>query len=96
MITYVPCGNLYTVPVKVTAVVGVPLHSVWLAIAPTVGVGLTVMVKLCAAPMQPLADGVTVIIAAAGVVVVLVAVNDAIFPVPVDARPMLVFVFDQV
>ena len=85
-----------TVPLNVTPVVAVPLHTVWLAIDPTVGVGLTVIVKLCVAPGQPLAVGVTVITAIAGVVVVLVAVNDRILPVPVDARPMLVLVFVQV
>ena len=85
-----------TVPVKVTPVVAEPLHTVWLAIAPTVGVGLTVIVKLWVAPGQPLADGVTTTTAIEGEVVPLVAVNDKIFPVPVEASPTLVLVFVHV
>ena len=56
--------------------------------------GLTVMVKLLAAPGQlvpPLVNvGVTVMVATTGEVVVLMAVNDAILPLPFDAKPMLV------
>ena len=56
--------------------------------------GLTVMVKVMAAPGQlvpPLLNvGVTVMVATTGEVVVLMAVNDAILPLPADASPMLV------
>ena len=55
------------------------------------------MVKLPAAPTQlvpPLVNvGVTVMVAITGAVVVLVAVNDAISPLPADAKPMLVVLF---
>ena len=48
--------QLYTVPatgpVIVTAVVAVPLHTVWLAITFTDGVGLTVIVKVLDVPVQ--------------------------------------------
>lgn len=48
--------QLYTVPatgpVIVTAVVVAPVHTVWLAIAFTDGVGLTVIVKVRAGPVQ--------------------------------------------
>lgn len=48
--------QLYTVPatfpVKITAAVGCPLHSVWFACALTVGTGLTVIVKVIVGPVQ--------------------------------------------
>jgi hypothetical protein len=48
--------QLYTVPatgpVMVTAAVAVALHTVWLAIAFTDGVGFTVMVKVIGVPVQ--------------------------------------------
>lgn len=51
--------QLYTVPATgpamVTAVVFVPLHTVWLAIALTDGVGLTVMVNVTGVPVQVVA-----------------------------------------
>ena len=59
--------------------------------------GLTVMVKVMAAPAQlvpPLVKvGVTVIVATTGAVVVLRAVNGPISPLPADESPMLVVVF---
>ena len=52
------------------------------------------MVKLLAGPEQlvpPLANiGVTVMVATTGAVVVLMAVKDAISPLPLGAKPMLV------
>ena len=58
------------------------------------------MVKLLAIPMQlvpPLVNvGVTVMVATTGAVVVLRAINDAISPVPLDVKPMLVVVFVHV
>lgn len=48
--------QLYTVPatgpVMVTAVVAVPLHTTWLVIVFTAGVGFTVIVKLIGVPVQ--------------------------------------------
>ena len=60
------------------------------------GEGLTVTVKLCAVPVQPLADGVTLITAVTAVDVVFTAVKELIFPVPVEARPILVLLLVQV
>jgi hypothetical protein len=51
-------------------------------------IGFTVIVKVIGVPLQPLAEGVTVIVATTGVEPVLVAVNDGILPVPVAGRPM--------
>jgi hypothetical protein len=79
-----------TVPVKVTAAVADPLHSVWLATPATVAVGLTVIVNVIAAPVQPLALGVTVIVPLIGAAVALVAVKLGILPVPDAANPIAV------
>lgn len=79
-------------PVKITAVVGVPLHTVWFAITSTVGVGFTVIVNVLTGPVHvvpPLVyDGVIVIVAVTGEPVALVAVNAGILPVPLAPRPM--------
>ena len=52
------------------------------------------MVKLLDDPLQLIPElvnvGVTVMVATTGAVVVLMAVNDAILPLPFDAKPMLV------
>ena len=74
------------------AVVDDPLQSTWLVTAFTVAVGLTVMVNVVAIPTQltPLFVnvGVTVMVATTGVVVLLVAINVGIFPVPLVAMPI--------
>ena len=80
---------------KFTAAVRVLLHTTWLATAFIVGVGFTVIVKLLGVPAHPLAVGVTVIVATTGAVPTLVAVNDAIFPVPAAASPIDGWVFVQ-
>ena len=59
------------------------------------GVGSTVMVNVTGVPLHPFATGVTVIVAVTGVVPVLVAVNAAIFPVPLAPRPIDVLLFVQ-
>ena len=41
-----------TGPLMVIAVVGVPLHTVWLVMLFTAGVGFTVMVKVIGVPVQ--------------------------------------------
>ena len=46
------------------------------------------MVNETGVPVQPLAAGVTVIVAITGTVPVLVAVKEAILPVPLAASPM--------
>jgi len=61
----------------------------------TVGVGFTVIIYEEAVPVHPLTEGVTVIVALIGVVPGLVAVNEAIFPVPLEANPIAVLVFVQ-
>ena len=53
------------------------------------------MVKVCAGPSQPLADGVTVIVAVKSFSVVFVAVKAGMFPVPEAANPMEVLLFVQ-
>jgi hypothetical protein len=59
------------------------------------GEGLTVIVKVCTEPVHPLAVGVTVIVAVTEVVPGLVAVNAAMFPVPVAASPIEVLLLLQ-
>ena len=44
---------------------------------------------------QLFADGITVIVAVIGALVVFVAVNDGIFPLPLAAKPMEVLLFVQ-
>ena len=76
-------------PVIVTAVVAAPLQTVWFAIAFTVGVGLTVIVKILTTPGQPVAEvGVTVMVAVTGAPVILVAMKLGILPVPAPPNPI--------
>ena len=62
-----------------------------MGVAITVGVGFTVMVKLCDVPAQPTTPlvnvGVTVIVAVRGKVPLLMAVKEGI---PVEVPPLLV------
>jgi hypothetical protein len=85
-----------TVPVKITAVVGDPLQTAWLDTAAALGEGFTVMEKLFEAPVQPFADGVTVMFADVAALVPFSAVKDGIFPAPEPARPMLVLLLVHV
>ena len=88
-----------TGPLIVIAVVLPPLHTAWLAIVFTDGVGFTVIVKVIDEPEQvvpPLVYvGVTVIVAVTGALVALVAMKLAILPVPLAANPILVVLFVQ-
>ena len=84
-----------TEPVKFTGAVTSVLHTVWLAGVTTSGVGLTVTVNVCDAPVQLLADGVTAISAVVGALVLFIAVKEAMFPAPLVARPILEFLFVQ-
>ncbi|MBV6484102.1 MAG: hypothetical protein KFKLKKLM_00586 [Flavobacteriales bacterium] len=61
----------------------------------TVGVGFTVMMYVDGIPTQLLAVGITVMFAVIGAVVVLVAVKEAISPVPFAAKPIVVLSFVQ-
>ena len=54
------------------------------------------MVNDKGAPVQPLAAGVTVIVAMTGLVEVLVAIKEAILPAPPAARPIEVVLLVQV
>jgi hypothetical protein len=67
-----------------------------LATGSTVVEGFTVIVKVRGVPTQPLAVGVTVIVAITGVVPVFVAVKVGIFPVPLAASPIVGSLFVQV
>ena len=84
---------------KVTAVVEAPLHKTSLEGWLTCPVGLTVMVNVFVGPVQltpPLVNvGVTTMVAITGQVPLLTAVNEAMFPVPEAARPMLVVLLVQ-
>ena len=84
--------QVYTVPAtgpaRVTAAVVAPAHNVWLAMAFTDGVGFTVIVKLTGEPPQPVAVGVTVMVAVIGAAVPLVATKLGILPVPLAGRPI--------
>lgn len=82
--------------VKLIAAVGEPLHTTWLATGLTIGVGLTMIVKVIGVPTQPVGPtGVTVIVAVSGPLVVLVVTNGAISPVPLAASPMAVLLLVQ-
>ena len=61
----------------------------------TVGVGLTVMVKVLVVPEHEPLVGVTVIVLVIGDAVAFVAVNAAILPVPLAPKPIAVFELDQ-
>ena len=95
--------QLYTVPatdpVKLTAAVGDPLQTNWSAGWLTLALGLTVMVKVVAVPLQVIPAlvnvGVIVMVAVTGVLPALMAVNEGMVLVPLAPRPMLVLLFVQ-
>ena len=60
-----------------------------------VGVGFTVIVKLTGVAAQPFEVVFTVIVATAGVDEVLIAVSEAMFPVPDEDNPIDVLLFVQ-
>lgn len=80
---------------KLIAATAVPPHAVTFVTAFTVGPGLTVMVYEEGVPEQPPIVGVTVITALTGEAPVFIALNEGTFPVPLAARPMVVFEFVQ-
>jgi hypothetical protein len=85
------------VPVKLIAAVATPVHSVWFGTAPTLAVGLTVIVNVTGVPLQPVpvTIGVTVIVAVTGTLLVFTAVKLGMLPVPDAASPMLGVLFVQ-
>lgn len=75
-----------------------PLHIVLLDGVVTFAEGFTVIVKVIGVPLQLLVlvnIGVTVTVVTTGAFPVLVAVKEAIFPVPEAANPMDVIVLVQ-
>ena len=66
-----------------------------MVIAETVGVGLTIIVKLCELPLQPLATGVAVTVEITATLPLFNAVNAGISPVPEATRFMLLLLFVQ-
>ena len=80
-----------TLPVNVMVVIADAEQMVCVAgVATAFGVGLTVIVKVFAVPVEPaqLVTGVTIIVAVIGDVVALIAVKLSILPVPLAARPI--------
>lgn len=74
---------------SVTAADDVPEHITWLVCEKfTVGAGFTVMVNVREVPVQPFADGITVMVATLGESVALSAVNTGRSPIPPEARPI--------
>ena len=62
----------------------------------TLGVGLIVYVYVVAVPLHPFALGVTVIVDVTELAVVLIVLNDEIFPDPEAAKPIDGLEFVQV
>jgi hypothetical protein len=95
---YVVAPPVLTVP-KTIAVVLVPLQATWLFTEFTWAVGLTVIVKVRGVPLHvkpPLVyTGVIVTVAVTGAVPELIAVNEAISPVPLAPKPIVVLLFVQ-
>lgn len=83
------------VGLKLIAVVFAPAHIVWLDTAGTEGIGLTVMLKFCGAPVQPLKVGVATKFPEIDTEPALVPTNEAMFPEPDAPIPILVFEFVQ-
>jgi hypothetical protein len=88
-----------TVPEKLTAAEEAWWQRTWFERLLTVGIGFTVMLKDLEIPVQVSPalekDGITVMVAETGVVVVLIAWKEAISPVPLGGRPMDGFEFVQ-
>ena len=73
---------------KLITAVGDPLHNTCPVTGFTIGLGLTVIVNVIGVPEQPIATGVTVMVATSGPLVALVVTNGCISPLPDAARPM--------
>jgi hypothetical protein len=76
------------VPLKLTNVVLLPLHTTWLPTAFTEGVGSTTIENDFVVPLQAPYWGVTTIVAVTGAPVLLMAVNAAMLPVPLAGSPI--------
>jgi hypothetical protein len=72
-----------------------PLHIAVVPVIDAVGVGYMVIVKVSGVPVQPLAIGVTVIVAEIGEDVAFVSVNEGIAPAPLAVRPIAILLLVQ-
>ena len=81
--------------VNATAPVAAVLHTVWLVIADTIGVGFTPIVNVCGLPAQLFAFGVTVIVPVTRAFELFVVVKPAMLPEPEPANPIDVALFTQ-
>lgn len=77
-----------TGPEKLMIPVGTLLQTMWLAGRTTLGVAYTTNEKVVELPGQIPFMGVTTIVAITGALVVLIAVNDGIFPLPLVGSPI--------
>jgi hypothetical protein len=84
------------VPVKLTAVVVVPLQIAWLTGELAVGVGFTEIKNVETGPTHPFAVGVMIMVALMGAFDVFVAINEGMFTDPLDPRPIAVLLFVHV
>ena len=82
--------------VKLEAAIVTPLQTELFAGTVTFGPGFTVIVYVFGVPGQPLALGVTVIVAVTGSAELFVAENEGVFPVPLATRPIEGVEFVQV
>ena len=93
MLLFVQLKFVPAVPVNATFTT-LPPHTVWLIGAVTVGIGLTVIVKLTGAPIHPFKMEVTEIFPTSAVVPVLVVVKLKL-PAPLAPKPIAVSEFVQ-
>ena len=93
-LVHVKVEPLTVLPKDVTTELA-PLHTACPVGPLKAGMGLSVMVKLTGAPLQPAANGVTVIVAATGAVVLLIVVKADIFPALPAPKPIAVLLFTQ-
>ena len=61
----------------------------------TVGVGFTVIENVRTVPVHPFLVGVTVMVAVTAAAPALVAVNEAMFPLPLADNPIVALLFVQ-
>ena len=85
----------YVLAPKAVSVAELPAQIVAL-LTDMLGLGFTVMVNEIEFPVQLFSDGLTVMVDVIGAPVLLVSVNEGIFPVPDAASPIAVLLFVQV
>ena len=82
-------------PLKMMVLVGALLHNDWLGTVSMVCPGVTMMIKLWVDPGQPLVEGVTSILAVSATVLLFIAVNELISPLPFAGKPVEILSFVQ-